>query len=126
MRRPLLMLHSFRFIGLAFLVPGVVSPELPSTFAVSANYGDIVAATLALLSLAALGSTPAIVLVWIFNIRGSIDLLNAFYQANASDLLPGKFGAAYFIPTAIIPLLLITTLTRSGHLNLCFYVEKRR
>jgi hypothetical protein len=49
--RPLLILHSFRFIGLAFLVPGVVSPDLPSAFAHSAAYGDIVAATLALLSL---------------------------------------------------------------------------
>ena len=34
--RPLLILHSFRFIGLAFLVPGVVSPDLPSAFAHSA------------------------------------------------------------------------------------------
>jgi hypothetical protein len=41
--RPLLMLHSFRFEGLAFLVPGVVSPDLPSAFAHSAAYGDIVA-----------------------------------------------------------------------------------
>src|ERR1700677_3275034 len=49
--RPLLILHSFRFIGLAFLVQGVVAPDLPSAFAHSAAYGDIVAATLALLSL---------------------------------------------------------------------------
>jgi hypothetical protein len=49
--RPLLVLHSFRFIGLAFLVPGVVSPDLPSSFAHSAAYGDIIAAILALLSL---------------------------------------------------------------------------
>jgi membrane protein required for beta-lactamase induction len=41
--RPLLILHSFRFIGLAFLVPGVVSPELPSAFAHSAAYGDVFA-----------------------------------------------------------------------------------
>jgi hypothetical protein len=47
--RPLLILHSFRFIGLAFLVPGVVSPDLPSAFAHSAAYGDIIAAILALL-----------------------------------------------------------------------------
>jgi hypothetical protein len=47
--RPLLILHSFRFIGLAFLVPGVVSPDLPSAFARSAAYGDVIAATLALL-----------------------------------------------------------------------------
>ena len=49
--RPLLILHSFRFVGLAFLIPGVVSPDLPPAFAHSAAYGDIVAAILALLSL---------------------------------------------------------------------------
>ena len=52
--RPLLILHSFRFIGLAFLVPGVVSPDLPPAFAHSAAYGDLIAATLALLSLLSL------------------------------------------------------------------------
>jgi membrane protein required for beta-lactamase induction len=54
--RPLLILHSFRFMGLAFLVPGVVSPDLPSAFARSAAYGDIIAAVLALVSLASLPS----------------------------------------------------------------------
>jgi hypothetical protein len=49
-----LILHSFRFIGLAFLVPGVVSPDLPSAFARSAAYGDVIAATLAMLSLLSL------------------------------------------------------------------------
>ena len=52
--RPLLVLHSFRFIGLAFLVPGAVSPDLPSAFAHSAAYGDLIAATLALLALLSL------------------------------------------------------------------------
>src|SRR6266436_6672220 len=49
--RPLLILHSFRFIGLAILVPGVVSPDLPPAFAHPAAYGDIIAAILALVSL---------------------------------------------------------------------------
>src|SRR5579862_6642635 len=80
--RPLLILHSFRFIGLAFLVPGVVSPELPSAFAYSAVYGDLVAATLALLSLISLPGGTGIVIAWIFNGWGLADLLNAFYQAN--------------------------------------------
>jgi len=39
---------------------------------------------------------------------GSVDLVNAFYQANATGLLPGQLGATYFIPTAIVPLLLMT------------------
>jgi len=106
--RPLLIVHSFRFIGLAFLVPGVVSPDLPTAFAHSAAYGGIVAAILALLSLVSLPSELGALMVWIFNLWGSADLLNGFYQANATGLTPGQLGAAYFIPTVMVPLLLIT------------------
>ncbi len=106
--RPLLILHSFRFIGLAFLVPGVVSPDLPPAFAHSAAYGDIIAAILALLSLLLLRSSAGIAAAWIFSLWGSADLFNAFYQANHSGLLAGQLGAAYFLPTLIVPLLLIT------------------
>jgi hypothetical protein len=106
--RPLLVLHSFRFIGLAFLVPGVVSPDLPSAFAHSAAYGDIAAATLALFSLLLLPRGAGVVSAWIFNLWGSADLLNAFYQANDAGLMAGQLGATYFIPTLVVPLLLIT------------------
>ncbi|MBZ5651357.1 MAG: hypothetical protein LAO18_12835 [Acidobacteriia bacterium] len=106
--QPLLILHSFRFVGLAFLVPGVVSPDLPPAFARPAAYGDIIAATLALLSLVLLPRGAGVVLTWLFNLWGSADLLNAFYQANHAGLKPGQLSAAYFIPTFIVPLLLIT------------------
>ena len=106
--RPILVLHSFRFEGLAFLVPGVVSPDLPTAFAHSAAYGDIIAATLALLSLASLSRAAGVVIVWIFNLWGAADLLNAFYQANNAGLVPGQLGVTYFIPTFVVPLLLIT------------------
>jgi hypothetical protein len=106
--RPLLILHSFRFEGLVFLVPGVVSPELPPTFAHAAAYGDIAAATLALLSLIMLRREAGLVIAWLFNLWGSADLLNAFYQANNAGLMAGQLGAAYFIPTLFVPLLLIT------------------
>ena len=106
--RPLLILHSFRFVGLAFLVPGVVSPDLPSTFARSAAYGDIIAAMLALLALVSLPRASGIVIAWIFSLWGTADLFNAFYQANHAGLMPGQLGAAYFIPTFVVPLLLIT------------------
>jgi hypothetical protein len=106
--RPLLVLHSFRFIGLAFLVPGVVSPDLPSAFAHAAAYGDIVAAVLALLALISLPSASGTVIAWIFSLWGTADLFNAFYQANHAGLIAGQLGATYFIPTFIVPLLLIT------------------
>jgi hypothetical protein len=106
--RPLLSLHSFRFMGLAFLVRGVVSPDLPSSFAHSAAYGDVIAATLALFALLLLPRAAGVVMAWIFNVWGSADLLNAFYQAKHAGLLAGQLGATYFIPTLIVPLLLIT------------------
>src|SRR3979490_1628617 len=62
--RPLLILHSFRYLGLAFLVPGVVSPDLPPAFAHSAAYGDIIAAILALLSILLLRSAVGVSVVW--------------------------------------------------------------
>jgi hypothetical protein len=106
--RPLLILHSFRFIGLSFLVPGVVSPDLPSAFARAAAYGDIIAAILALLALSFLPGVAGIVIAWIFSLWGSVDTLNAFYQANHAGLMAGQLGAAFFLPTLIVPLLLIT------------------
>lgn len=106
--RPILILHSFRFIGLAFLVPGVVSPDLPPTFAHFDAYGDIIAAALALLALISLPRGAGVVFAWIFNLWGTADLLDAFYQGNHAALIPGQLGATYFIPTVAVPLLLIT------------------
>lgn len=106
--RPLLMLHSFRFVGLAVLIPGVVSPDLPPAFARAAAYGDIVAAILALFSLLLLPSAAGVAVSWIFSCWGSADLLNAFYQASHSGLLAGQLGSAFFLPTFVVPLLLIT------------------
>ena len=106
--RPLLILHSFRFIGLAVLVPGVVSPDLPPGFARYMAYGDMFAAILALVSLFLLPSAAGIAAAWIFNIFGLADLLNAFYQAAHDGLLAGQLGAAFFLPTLVVPLLLIT------------------
>jgi hypothetical protein len=106
--RPLLLLHAFRFIGLAFLVPGVVSLDLPDAFAKPAAYGDLATSLLALLAIATLGNRLGTIVVWVFNIVGTVDLLNAFYQAIRLGMPPGLQGAAYFIPTVLVPLLLVT------------------
>ena len=108
--RPILLLHGFRFVGLAFLVPGVVSPAIPDAFARPAAYGDLLTASLALLAFAMLTNRLGTILVWAFNIVGTADLLYAFYNGNrtAIRLDPGLQGAAYFIPTVLVPLLLMT------------------
>ena len=108
--RPILSLHAFRFVGLAFVVPGVVSPELPATFAQPVAYGDLISAILALLALATLGTRTGTVVTWVFNTFGTADLLFAFYLGSRISLPnnPGLLGAGYFILAAYVPLLLIT------------------
>ena len=103
--------HTFRFVGLSFLVPGVVSPSLSSAFAVPAAYGDLIAAILAIIAVGALSvrTTWAIAIVWLFNVWGAADLFNAFYKGQIGVRIdPGSLGAAFFIPTILVPPLLVT------------------
>jgi hypothetical protein len=108
--KPILLLHGFRFLGLAFVVPGVVSPELPAAFAQPVAYGDFITAILAMLALAMLGTRAGTIVIWVFNTFGTMDLLFAFYLGARISLpdTPGSLGAGYFILTAYVPLLLIT------------------
>jgi hypothetical protein len=103
--------HMFlRFVGLSFLVPGVVSRLLPAAFAVPAAYGDFVAGILAIAATVALSrrTSWARALVWLFNTWGAADLLFAFVQGLRVGIDPGALGAAFFIPTAVVPPLLVT------------------
>jgi hypothetical protein len=93
---------------LAFVVPGVVSPDLSVAFARPAGDGDFIAASLALLALAVLQTRFGIALVWTFNLWGTADLLYAFSQGYRFGIAAGQLGAAYFIVIFIVPLLLIT------------------
>ncbi len=121
----LMVLHTFRFGGLSFLVPGVVSPSLPPAFAIPAAFGDMATAVLAVAATLAVirRASWALGLVWLFNTWGTVDLLYAFFQGlvGIPGLDPGMFGAAFFIPTAFVPPLLIThglifrLLVRSPH-----------
>jgi hypothetical protein len=102
--------HMFlRFIGLSFLVHGVVSPSLPKAFADPAAYGDFVAGVLAIIAIFALSQRTswAIAAVWVFNVWGTADFLIAFFQGPRLPIHPGDLGAAFFIPTAIVPPLLV-------------------
>ena len=106
----LLVPHTFRFVGLSFLVPGVVAASLPPAFAAPAADGDLIAALLAIAAILALirRASLAIPLVWLFNVWGAGDLLNAFYQAQIRvGISPELLGAAFYIPTLVVPPLLV-------------------
>ena len=103
--------HMFlRFLGLSFLVPGVVSGSLPKAWALPAAYGDFVAGILAIFATLAVARAAswATAAVWLFNIWGAADLLFAFYQGARVQLEPGSLGAGYYIVTAIVPPLLVS------------------
>jgi hypothetical protein len=110
-QRAIATLHSFRFFGLALIVPGVVSPNLPASFGPFAAYGDFATGLLAILALLAVRVRP---LFWLFvmgfNLVGPADILLDYYHASRAGLPAeaGQLGAAYAIPIIYVPLLMIT------------------
>ncbi len=106
--RILSSLHAFRFLGMNFLVVGFVSPALNSAVGSQIAWGDFVAAVLALFSIATLtrGWAFAVPLVWISNLWGTADLLNAYYKGVTQVADVGLFGAGIYIPALFVPLLL--------------------
>lgn len=103
---PLIFPHALRHVGLAFFVPGLVVQPLPTFFATTVAYGDLISGLLAIASLIALRARwgLALGLVWLFNIVGTVDLLNALRQADAVPDL----GTTWYIPTFWVPILLVT------------------
>ena len=83
-------------------------PRFAGSFRRRLAYGDIVAAALALLTLALLTGRLGIVAAWVFNLWGTADILHANYEGIYLGVQAGQLGAAYFLPTFIVPLFLIT------------------
>ncbi|HEX4311967.1 MAG TPA: hypothetical protein VHZ25_18195 [Acidobacteriaceae bacterium] len=112
-QRAIATLHSFRFFGLVFILPGVVGPNLPASFASFAAYADFATGVLALLALLTFRIRPVF---WLFvaayNLTGLADLLVDYYHAIRAGLpaVAGQLGAAYVIPILFVPLLMITHL----------------
>jgi hypothetical protein len=110
-QRAIATLHSFRFFGLVFIVPGVVGPDLPVTFATTAAYGDFATGLLAMLALLTVRTRP---LFWLFvvafNLVGTVDILIDYYHGVELGLpeLAGQLAATYWIPVIYVPVLMIT------------------
>ena len=110
-QRVIATVHSFRFFGLVFILPGVVGPNLPAGFADFAAYGDFATGVLAMLALLTVRVRP---LFWLFvvafNLVGTVDIILDYYHAVKVGLpaLAGQLGAAYAIPIIYVPVLMIT------------------
>jgi hypothetical protein len=104
-------LHSFRFFGLVFILPGIVGPNLPGSFATFAAYGDFATGVLAILALVTVRIRP---LFWsfavAFNLVGAIDIIVDYYHAIQAGVpaMAGQLGATYAIVILYVPLLVIT------------------
>jgi hypothetical protein len=110
-QRAIATLHSFRFFGLVFILPGVVGPDLPAGFATFAAYGDLATGVLAMLALVTVRVRPLFLLFAVaFNLVGAVDIIVDYYHANQLGLpaLAGSLGATYAIPIIYVPLLMIT------------------
>lgn len=106
---PILLLHAFRHLGLMFLAPGAVYAGIPRQFTYPAALGDFLAAILALIAIPAVATRARIapLLVWVFNIEGTFDLIVAIVLATVYDA-PPLMGPAYWIPAFWVPALLVT------------------
>jgi len=110
-QRAIATLHSFRFFGLAFLLPGVVGAQLPAGFATFAAYGDFATGVLAMLALLTIRMRLFFwPLVLAYNVVGAADILIDYYHGTVLDLpaLSGQLAATYIIPIVYVPLLMIT------------------
>ena len=110
-QRAIATLHSFRFFGLVFILPGVVGPNLPAGFATFAAYGDFATGVLALLALLTVRIRPAFwSFVVAFNLLGAIDIIVDYYHGVRLGLgaVAGELGATYAIPIIYVPVLMIT------------------
>jgi hypothetical protein len=106
---PLLLLHTFRHLGMMYLTPAAV-PDAPPEFAIPTAYGDLAAAVLALVALGALrlGDGPGRAAVWVFNLVGFGDLILAAVNAQRFQFLSHPLGVAYLLPIIVVPALQVT------------------
>jgi hypothetical protein len=115
---PLLLYACLRVNGLMFVMPGLVSPELPSTFAVPTAYGDLAAVLLALIALASvrLEKPFAVPVLWLFNIVGLLDLLWGNISSLSYNVDPAQWGPAYYLVVLNVPAMIVIHIVMIAYL----------
>ena len=115
---PLLFPHAMRCLGLTYLVPIVTDASIPIVFSRTTASGDFVAAGLALVSILGLRYLPktgrhdlSIPMVWISNSAGLVDLVITFTLAFKVEILNYQLSSLWFVPSFVVPGLIVTHLT---------------
>lgn len=119
---PLLLYACLRVNGLMFLMPGLVSPELPRAFAVPTAYGDLAAAILALFALwpVRTGNAVTLPMVWLFNVVGLLDLVYANISTFKDHVDPTYLGVSYYLAVLNVPAMVVV------HVLIFAYLLRRR
>lgn len=107
---PLIFVHVFRYLGMTLLVPGMVDPKIPGEVLFNTAYGDLIAAGLALSAIVALRNNArlGIILAWVFNIWGFVDLLGALRTVVQVNLPSFYLGPVWFIFTYYAPIVVVS------------------
>ena len=119
---PLLLYACLRVNGLMFLMPGLVSADLPAAFATPTAYGDLTAVMLALIALYAIRNDSgfSVKLVWLFNIVGLLDLIYANIATFTEQVDPAQLGAAYYLAVLNVPAMIVV------HVMIFMYLSRNK
>lgn len=106
----LLFIHSFRHIGLTILIPSIADSDIPNSFITFYAFGEYFVAAFAVACL--IGLTVqfrgSIVLVWLFNIAGTLLVIYSWIQFYSMDITQYRLGTFWYIPTFFMPALLVS------------------
>ncbi|NCO02590.1 MAG: hypothetical protein GW903_00175 [Alphaproteobacteria bacterium] len=107
---PLLILHSFRYLGLSLIVTGQIASEVPRGALQIMAWGDFAAGFAALLAAITIASKskrgPFMVLL--FSVIGIADLMVVGPTAYNAGVFDADIGTMWFILVTLAPALLLT------------------
>ncbi len=106
--RLLLLPQQFRHVSALVLLPGVASPHLDAAWVRSLVVGDVATAVLSISAVVALGrpGRAGIWLAWVATLVGLVDLVKNVAAAPAARVAD-HMGTAAFVPTMVVPLMLL-------------------
>jgi hypothetical protein len=108
----LTFVHALRPIGATVLVVSVAGTALPQDFRDAVGYGDLATSVLSVITLLALRSRLglAVAVVWLTNVVGFADLVNALVGGIRYDVARLGMGSFWYVVTILVPILWITHL----------------